>query len=190
MSSRYSGHRPACSRDLPSGQDGIPWRLGHLWACAVLQGQDEVLAPVTGTSNSGSLFSEAIGLQRHPWYDRTVSVKSSKSKYKENKTTQFNHVLILADPRTSEPQYIVHLANSVFASHFFITFCDSDEFRVNSTTCVICDCQLIKNHKSEVELTSSKFWKSHNFHTWCEDQITMTNPFEISWRQKFTPQLL
>jgi len=80
-------------------------------------------------------------------------VISSKFKYKRNKTTQFNHVLILGDPRTSKQQFIVHLANSVFASHFSITFCDSDEIRVNTTTCAICECQLIKNNKSEVELT-------------------------------------
>ena len=101
MSSRYSGHRRACSRDLPSGKDRTPWRLRHLWAGALLWGQDEVFTPVTGTSNSGSLFSEAIGLQHHPWCNRRVSAKSSKFKYKRNKTIPFNHVIILGN--TQEP---------------------------------------------------------------------------------------
>ena len=122
MSSRYSGHRRACSRDLSSGQDGVPWRLRHLWACAVLQGKDEVLASNTGTSNSGSLFSEATGRQHHPWYDRRVSVKSSKFQYTRDKTIQFNRVIILGDSRTSDPHFSVHFTNSVFASHFFYHF--------------------------------------------------------------------
>jgi hypothetical protein len=82
-----------------------------------------------------------------------VSVKSSKFKYELTKTTQFNHVGILGDPRTSKPHFSVHCTNSVFASYFCITLCDNYEIIVNLTTFVIGDCQLIKNHKSEPEIT-------------------------------------